>query len=227
MIIFVHRLLTSHQQLFAWLVCLAFILLYCKVIFYSGIDFHEDSFIWEDVKLSDGCLSQTFSQPESESISQPVPKQEATSPPAFYGNYDNIPNIDILQTAINQIPTSPYASECSETESDSIRYNANPLLAEYGIDDDSLSDMSLKKLKELCKGDGDHFNQLKAYRRTCLNRHYARSSRAKTQKKTACMSTELASAKQTISRLTKENTDQAATIKYLQLELQILRSMNK
>ena len=191
----------------------------------SGVNFEDDAFIWEDVKLSDGVLSQGLSQQEPSSpqcTTEPVIAAVTGENPSTTAD---IPDIDILQRAMDELPSSPSTSEGSDDEL--ARSTPHPLLSVYGLTDDSLSDMSLKKLRALCKGDEEQFNQLKAFRRTCLNRHYARSSRAKTQNKARCMSTELDKAKKTIDKLNKENADQAFTIKYLQLELQILRSMKK
>jgi len=184
-----------------------------------GINFDEDSFIWEDVKLSDGMLSQSSAISGTDLVAIKQAEINAGMP--------NIPDIDILQAAVSELPASPSASVSSDSESDSPRSNTNPLLAVYGINDDQLSDITLKKLKSMCNGNSEHYDQLKAYRRTCLNRHYARSSRAKTQNKTICLSTELTKANQTIKKLSKDKDEQAATIKYLQLELEILRSMKR
>lgn len=190
-----------------------------------GINFDEDAFIWEDVKLSDGILSQGLSQQEPSSPQSNTEHTNIVLNEELISTAANIPDIDILQRATVELPMSPSTSEDSEEEMNRSSNQPNPQLSQYGLTDETLSDMSLKKLRALCKGDVEEFNQLKAFRRTCLNRHYARSSRAKSQNKALGMSTELGKAKSAIDRLTKQNADQASTIKYLQLELEVLRAM--
>lgn len=190
-----------------------------------GINFDEDAFIWEDVKLSDGVLSQVLSQQEPSSPQSNTQHTNVVLNEELMSTAANIPDIDILQRAMVELPMSPSTSEDSDGEMSRSGNQPNPQLSQYGLTDETLSDMSLKKLRALCKGDVEEFNQLKAFRRTCLNRHYARSSRAKSQNKALGMSTELGKAKNAIDRLTKQNADQASTIKYLQLELEVLRAM--
>lgn len=103
---------------------------------------------------------------------------------------------------------------------------SNALLSRYGLSDEELGDISLKNLQFLCKTDDD-YNSLKAYRRTCLNRHYARSSRNKLHEKTSGLAKKLQESTQEMARLQKENEMKDATIRCLQLELQLLRSMTR
>lgn len=101
------------------------------------------------------------------------------------------------------------------------------LLSSVGIgSDEELSEMSLKALKALCRST-EQYRKLKSYRRTCLNRHYARSSRTKQQNKTVGLGVQLEKSQLEVSRLQQENGLKDATIRCLQLELNILRSLKQ
>lgn len=201
------------------------------------IEFSLDAFIWEDVKLSDSGVSFPEHYLDCE---QELVQASSTAPCALPTSAATttmfIPKLEVLQENSNLPPDSLVESTLlyEETASESDEgegavpkaFNSHPLLTVYQLDDERLSDMSLKKLKALCASDEPHYQQLKAYRRTCLNRHYARSSRSKQQKKTICLASELEKAKGVINRLTKEKADQATTIKYLKLELDIMRNLS-
>jgi len=129
-------------------------------------------------------------------------------------------------------PLEPAASPASSTASGSnvftptITRNVDTLLKRYRLDDSSLSDITLKKLKTLCRPDSD-YNALKNYRRTCLNRQYARSSRSKQLDKTHSLASQLKHSEEKVERLQQDNAMKDATIRCLQLELEVMRALSK
>ncbi|XP_067946347.1 uncharacterized protein [Watersipora subatra] len=134
---------------------------------------------------------------------------------------NNIQEVD----PVSCIPKQARKLSVSSTDDFLVTSNGSPadLVGQYGIDDAQLSDISLKKLRSLCKNDKD-YDDLKAYRRTCQNRYYARLSRNKQQTKATGLARKLSESEQEIVRLQRENEMKDVTIKCLQLELQILRS---
>ena len=156
----------------------------------------SDVFEWENVKFSDTEQLMANLEPGESTVSADAPCD---------------------------VPLPVTADDIEETTH--CKSNSSiALLNSYGLTDEQLGGISLKKLRSLCKTDSD-FNDLKAYRRTCQNRYYARSSRTKQQVKTSSLATKLDQSEQKIARLQQENEMKDATIRCLQLELQILRSI--
>lgn len=125
------------------------------------------------------------------------------------------------QCALSDIPSPGEPSEASTAS------NCHAvLMAKYNITDDQLGDMTLKKLKKRCSDEQD-FTQLKSYRRTCLNRGYARASRNKQQQKASGLSARLQFANEEVKRLSKELEEKDMRIQYLELENRLLMGFNK
>lgn len=169
----------------------------------------DDVYVWETMKLSD--MGTLFPEAGDVGLATSMPSAIATA--------------EIQYDAPS--PCSSTTNSCTEdVDTTSPCHTTSELMHAYGFTDGKLSDISLRKLQNLCKSDDDYTN-LKAYRRTCLNRHYARSSRNKQQNKTMSLAAKLKQAEQTVAQLRQENDTKDATIRCLQLELQILRSLRQ
>lgn len=139
---------------------------------------------------------------------------------------DMIKNFLMKSEPLNDQPANiplPVNSDDAESVTTDGGSTSNSLLRSYGMSDEELSDIALKKLKSLCKNDKD-YEELKAYRRTCQNRYYARSSRNKQQVKTVSLTKKLDQSEKENAQLRKEITMKDTTIKYLQMELDLMRS---
>lgn len=122
--------------------------------------------------------------------------------------------------AVSEAPTDVQGDYVEEQEVVSKQHL--PLMTKYQLTDNILAESSLKALKKLCRSDEDEYEQLKAYRRTCLNRLYARQSRNKQLKKTSGLSAELEAANEELRKLKKEIQEKDSRIKCLELANKLL-----
>lgn len=131
-----------------------------------------------------------------------------------------------VETQDDQHDISGIPSPTGQSETSSVPNHHTELMLKYGLSDDQLGDMTLKQLKKCCSDEQD-YSQLKSYRRTCLNRGYARSSRSKQQKKTNSLSVQLTAAEEKIQKLNLELEEKNLKIQYLELENRLLLGCHK
>lgn len=103
--------------------------------------------------------------------------------------------------------------------------NMAELMGSYGLTDIQLTEFSLKQLEKTCRGKNDQFSRLKQYRRTCLNRHYARNSRTKKQTESESMQSRLSRTQQEMKALQEELSETQAANKALIFENELLKSL--
>ena len=124
-------------------------------------------------------------------------------------------------TSDSECPSSP-ASRSSDDKAIASKHHTT-LMVKYSLTDDTLTDSTLKALKRLCGSNAEDYRRLQLYRRTCLNRGYARSSRNKQQEKTTDLSVQLSAAHHEIAQLRKDVDDRDTRIKFLEIENEFLR----
>lgn len=134
---------------------------------------------------------------------------------------------DILPTPVEDVDDAAVPSP-EPTGSDlATLTHTTELMTQYGLTDDQLSDMPLKQLKRWCGADENDYRALKSYRRTCLNRNYARSSRSKQNEKAQTLTAQLRDANERVRRLEQQVQEKDLRIEYLQLENRLLQDFSR
>lgn len=125
-----------------------------------------------------------------------------------------------LTAIITPIPATPEPLTIAVADPSMVR-----VMEKYDLSDHSLTELSVSQLQKKCRGKNFEFDRLKQYRRTCLNRHYARNSRTKRQTETESMQSQLDRALAEMEKLKAKLEEMTSDNKALNFENELLKSM--
>lgn len=161
----------------------------------------------------------------------PLPAQNASpaphqmTPPTREPPTIQLYPIQSVSPVIVQSPVSVQLITSSAPTVDVGDSTMAPLMGKYDLTDDSLTDLTVSSLQKKCRGRTGDFNRLKTYRRTCLNRQYARTSRSKRQVHSDTMQSQLETALAEVKTLQKRLADSEAENKHLKFENDLYRAV--